>query len=267
MVSQSNAQVVGPLITAGAAIIAALITAVATILATRHKRRSLERELAEKRKFSWLLGPLQRLHEDAVQKSTEGKTVHSRRLISHQLLVMEDALKRMGQANGQATIDILGINALGPLHQGREILIKELKRGTKIRVLVLDLLSQTFVNRRREEGDTVGRFVVEWNAARYILADIVEHVKSEGVVPHVEIRVHDKEPQYSLIMVNAQEPDGVILDNVYPPHLDTRGIEGHASVIRRDSEDYKRYFDFFERTWDKGRPLDVTSLPSPTVYL
>ena len=81
----------------------------------------------------------------------------------------------------KSTVQILGINALGPLHHCREELIEFLvSPQRRLQLLLLDSRSEVFKERAKKEGDNVGRIMHEWKASIRILKDI--SMKTKGKI-------------------------------------------------------------------------------------
>lgn len=167
------------------------------------------------------------LHKKYVEL-LDGKAEHSTRKISLQLEILEDKISEVKNSGRNPDVWILGINATGPLHQGREILIGLLKNGGKLRILLLNPTQPVFGKRSDRERDRVGRITAELFASFYILMDIMSQLKSvdESLLRNVEVRLHQKCPDRSLIMVNSEDQDRIVLMNRYPPEEGTRGVEG-----------------------------------------
>lgn len=204
----------------------------------------------------------QRLRElrATYQDALDGKVEFKRRNLWFQLDVLEEKLKDAERASQPAELCILGVNATGPLHQGRELLLRLLNYGGKLRLLLLDPTHVVFQRRSDDEHDSVGRITAELNASLYILMDIVFRVRSSNSerVPNVEIRLHDQYPMQSLLMFNPDREDGIVLDNPYPAEKGKRGVEGEMYPLvqrGRTSPGYKYNLENFRKLWDSARSV------------
>jgi len=193
------------------------------------------------------------------------KAEQSKRKISFQLAAIDDKISEIKNSDRTPSLWILGINAIGPLHQGREMLISLLKKGGKLRLLLLDPTDPVFKKRSDKEGDHVGRISAELYASFYILMDIMSQLKSEDetLLTNVEVKLHNKYPDRSLLMVNCDEPDGVVLENPYPNRKETRGVEGETFPLEKHGKTKKAYVDdvaYYKGLW-KGADLVKISVP------
>lgn len=192
----------------------------------------------------------------------DSKAEHSKRKISFQLEVLENKISEVKDSGRTPDVWILGINATGPLHQGREILIDMLKSGGKLRVLLLDPTHPVFSKRSDHERDHVGRITAELFASFYILMDIMSQLKSanESLLRNIEVRLHHEDPDRSLIMVNCEDQDGVVLVNPYPSREGTRGVEGEMYPLvqrGRTASGYKENVTYYKKLWDQAKPVKI----------
>lgn len=164
-------------------------------------------------------------------------------------------------ARAKRSIQIVGTNSLRVLHHSREELISFLKdQGGIIQLLVLDPQSRSFKERVEFEEDHVGRIMSEWSASIHILMGICEKA---GQHPRVELRLYDRTPDRSLIIVDAlDEPDisSTMIINYYPIKKGTRGYMGGAFVsdysLVRDRDSFEQNLKFFAKTWASSKPVD-----------
>ncbi len=132
----------------------------------------------------------------------------SRRLISHQLLVLEDAFNSHTINDPAPVLEILGTNATGPIHQGRDLIRKVLKpengqgKPGTVRILLLDPTCDAMRDRMEKEEDKVGRILAEMNASLYLLADIRDRVGASAFA-NLELRMHKEPPDRSLLMLDV----------------------------------------------------------------
>lgn len=176
----------------------------------------------------------------------ETKKIMRRREIGEVLSLMMDSKKRL---------DILGINALGPVHQGREIILELLNKGGSVRVLMLKYASggdSPFGRRSEFEQDSVGRLKAEWLASVAILRDI--STKKTG--GSLEVRCHGLTPDYSIIIVDEMK----LHYNPYPPERGKRGVTGFTEFMRNEGVERTRFLEvcrLFEDLWKKGERLGI----------
>ncbi|TKB93418.1 MAG: hypothetical protein E8D40_04865 [Nitrospira sp.] len=200
----------------------------------------------------------------------------SRRLISHQLLVLEDAFNSHTINDPAPVLEILGTNATGPIHQGRDLIRKVLKpengqgKPGTVRILLLDPTCDAMRDRMEKEEDKVGRILAEMNASLYLLADIRDRVGASAFA-NLELRMHKEPPDRSLLMLDvgaSMDPPinkGVIVENMYPhdPKIpgNEPGIAGESNIykpIRGQSE--QRYHENrvrFGKLWHDAKPMSL----------
>jgi hypothetical protein len=201
------------------------------------------------------------LHERYMEL-LDGKLEHSRRKISLQLEALEDKISEVGKLGRTPDVWIMGINAIGPLHQGREVFIRLLNDGGKLRILLLDPTHAVFAKRSDDEHDLAGRITAEMYASLYILMDIMSQLQSAGQSfrRNVQVRLHQEYPDRSLIMVNCDDQDGIVLENRYPAPKGTRGMEGemYPQVQRgRTARGYEQDVAYYTRLWKSATPVDL----------
>lgn len=196
----------------------------------------------------------------------DGRVEHSKRKISFQLEALEDKIHNIENSGRSPYVWILGINATGPLHQGREILINLLKKEGKLCLLLLDPTHPVFQKRSEDEHDYVGRITTELHTSLYILMDILSQLKTDHKFQpsNVEIRLHHEyPPDRSLIMVNCEDEDGIVLENPYPSLKGTRGMEGEMYSLVQRGQTARGYADnvkYYKELWEKARPI-ILSVP------
>jgi excisionase family DNA binding protein len=183
--------------------------------------------------------------------------------------IVED-LKLMRSA--KESIWVLGINALGPLHQGREILITALNAGKRVRVLLLDPASGAFAERARIEEEIVkngktlvsGRLRAESAASLAICHDIVNFIADPALF---EVRVHREDPTEALVLVDAESPNHAVCHyNPYPLDKQTRGLCGPNISLSRDpgqpdnNVEFKQCYDRYTELWEKGTVVGIRTV-------
>ena len=125
----------------------------------------------------------------------------------------------------ERSVQIMGINSLGPLHHCREEIIEFLvDRKRILQILLLDPRSDIFTMREQREKDLSQRILSEWRASLSILKDIQVHAHGQ-----IELKLRSDSPDRSLFIVDAV--DGLtdrtkMLVNYYPEEPATRGYSG-----------------------------------------
>ncbi|MDD5064801.1 MAG: hypothetical protein PHQ35_08610 [Phycisphaerae bacterium] len=186
------------------------------------------------------------------------KVEQAPRKISYQLQILDDEISKIQESGHKAEVSILGINATGPLHQGRELLVNLLVKEGRLRVLLLDPRKPVFEERCNREDDTVGRIAAELYASLYILMDIT--LKAGIFGGNIEIRLHEKYPDRSLLMLNHRDKDGVILANPYPSSNGSRGMDGQMYPLikqGRTTDGYNVNVQYYENLWDEADPIKL----------
>lgn len=165
----------------------------------------------------------------------------------------------------QRSIQILGINSLGPLHHCREELIQFLKsRKGVLHILLLNPKSPIFAQRAKREGDDVGRLSSEWHTSAAIIKDIA--VKSSHP-QNVYIRIHETEPTCALLIVDGLQKDESLrqmLINDYPSQIGKRGYEGGQFLVQysvlRDRDSFDKRYSYFINLWTQGKAIPINQL-------
>lgn len=163
------------------------------------------------------------------------------------------------------TIQIMGINALAPLHHCREELIDFLKnKKGSIQILLLDPSKEWFQKRAGKEGDIVGRLKSEWIASIKIIKDISQIAEDHG---KIELKLYNTEPTRALLIIDASEQEPYksrMLINYYPLSPGTRGYEGGQFLAERslisDQDSFERNLSYFSNLWAKSRSIDVNEI-------
>lgn len=247
------------------------------------QRGELNQVKAENERLQVRYEQLERDHLDLLDKALY--RTNSRRLISFQLLVLDAYLLKRKPNSHPPILEMLGINSLGPIHQGRELIRDILKsadeggQSGKVRLLLLDPLSDACrgeCGRVCFETDKVGRLAAELQASLYILADIRSEVGAEAF-SNFELRFHGSDPDRSLIMLNvgatfidetatadqvvSAYADGVILENPYSRRRGERGMEGESrrwTPKRGGGENYYQdNIEYFRCVWRSATPVAI----------
>lgn len=156
------------------------------------------------------------------------------------------------------SVQIIGINSLGPLHHCREDIIEFLRarHGTLLAIL-LDPRCEAFAQRQRLEEDFSQRLLSEWRASVSILQDIWLHTHGR-----IELRFRSDAPDRSLFIVDALgglTDRSKMLINYYPNEVGTRGYSGAQFmaefVMERDRDSMFKNIAYFERVWQRAVPI------------
>ena len=193
----------------------------------------------------------------------QDKDQSSKRPISYQLDRLRSYLDTSNrEQNRQPPVKILGMNALGPIHHGKRVLSELLERGGHLHVLLLDPASEAWEKRLIHEHDTLQYNTAEMLAAFYGLLEIKNRPTSgKGLL---EVRMHTKTPDRSLIIVDRNDSSGFVMGNRYPSTNCTEGSEGGAYTepvqTARGMDDLKH----FDELWGHAVPIILQSEPFTT---
>jgi len=173
-------------------------------------------------------------------KNVTEKGVTTKRFISYQLeelaVHVAETDKKDEKRQRTHTVEIMGINALGPIHGGKRILSDLLQNGAHLRVLVLDPVSTEWTARIAQENDALNYNGAELQAALFDLAEVKNRVPGSGE-GSLEIRKYAQKPDRSLIIVDRSFADGFAMGNRYPPddQKGKEGLEGAAYIEPADT--------------------------------
>lgn len=159
---------------------------------------------------------------------------------------------------------IMGINALGPLHQGREDIIEQLKKGVNVKILLLDPESTAFLQRARNEETTYertrsGRLKAELMTSLAICNDInlvnqADLAKCpDKIHGSIEVRFRSEPPVKSLIIIDPTLLDNAKCNvNYYPEDSRQRGVKGTQKTITLappDTDEFVSHVNDFDKLW------------------
>lgn len=123
---------------------------------------------------------------------------------------------------------ILGTNALGPLHQGREAIIERIEHGINVHVLLLNHKSRQFQSRVKKENayseNPSERLMAEYNASLAICKDIA--FSSRNSTGLFEVRAYSRTPKEAMVIIDPDSDRGSCNLNRYPKKEGTRGMTG-----------------------------------------
>lgn len=188
------------------------------------------------------------------------KTASSRRPISHQLDYLESYIKT--NKTRPHTIDILGMNGLGPIHQGKRILSDLLLSGARVRVLLLDPESDHWNARLLQEKDTLNYNAAELLATLYGLLEIQQRT-SGSAQSSLEVGLYADKPDRSLIIVDRPPDRGFVMGNRYPPEKQKgkEGLEGESYIEPADTVRGQEDVGRFDERWAKATKIGLVSQP------
>jgi len=202
-----------------------------------------------------------------VEKYTEGKNLKGRYGFGGEIRVLKESVQkyvsyrinrdpgkdRVIINNARKSLLILGINGLGPLHQNRELIIKLLDSGGKVRVLLLDPRSDSFEERVDFEkccpNQDTNRLLFEFLASYAICKELVECSKVDS---DFVLKLYSSQPTMSLVICDYEDDSGVLNQNIYPRVQGSRGMTGDVmQVIKMESRAHfeglvGQYFELFD---------------------
>lgn len=192
----------------------------------------------------------QRRIKELTATIAKGQLIDKQRVITEDKRIITDAKEKLW---------ILGINALGPLHEAREDIISLLNRGGNVRILLLNLKSKAFEQREKDEGEikgqTSGRLRAEYIASVAICKDIVHFSSGRGTF---ELRIHNKYPSWALVIADPQSDKAKLHVNYYPKEKLTRGYIGEHRVVLKEWPDvFHPWLQEYELLWNKATKVDL----------
>ncbi len=158
---------------------------------------------------------------------------------------------------------ITGINATGPIHQGREGIAESLKSGYGVDILVLDPTSEIFFKRAEKEGDMVGRILSEMGATFGGLHDIAYKLGESGEqeTGKLTIGLH-KYPFCAIVAGYGILDKNKMQANLYPEGKGVRGLTGKTYQL--DNVDTPEIFklgeQYFSALRESSTPVLVSDL-------
>lgn len=196
----------------------------------------------------WLTGKYNKMLEEI--EKIEGRLGEKGRIDPHrkisQILDIMDSAKY--------SIDIVGINATGPVHQGKEALTKVLKNGGTVRISVLDYRKEDFDEREKKEKDKYGRLISELGTTFAILHEIHDNNR------FADLRIYfHRFPNAALTIGDMDKEEGQMQVNVYPKADGVRGLKGRTFLLKpEDGDAFKAGRDFYLALVDDS---DITYYP------
>ncbi|MCK4784886.1 MAG: hypothetical protein KAV87_14125 [Desulfobacteraceae bacterium] len=169
---------------------------------------------------------------------------------THRLLIKE----------AKRSVQIFGINALGPIYHCREEIIDFLrKRDSILQIILLDPTGDIFREQEVLEEDSIRRIYAEWKATLYILKDI--ELYSGG---SIELKLHTEMPDRFLLIIDALndfDHCSKMIINYYPSKSGVRGYMGgqflSEFILERDRDSFNKNIDYFQKMWEKAVRRDI----------
>ena len=188
--------------------------------------------------------------QNKIEELMKGQIIDPRLLIKREKDLINSA---------STDICILGINALGVFHESFEDIIRFIKNGGKVRVLLLDPNSETFKQReKKEEGidsEKSGRLSAEYATSVAYCKDIV---RSSNNIGSLELRAYNEEPKVALLIADPQRDTGILHVNQYPNTVLTRGYVGEHRFIPKVWPDiFQKWIEKYEAMWDRSKKVNL----------
>jgi len=198
-------------------------------------------------------------------KTLKGKNEYLKRTVHKITSKVDPESDRKLIVEAGRSIQIMGINSLGPLHHCREELIKFLKdKNKKLYILLLDPTCAEFQIREKFEHDSSRRLFREWVASLSIVKDIQE--KSHG---NIEVRLRNEAPDRSLLIIDSiftTDEHSKMLINYYPDQESMRGYEGvqflSEFAMERDRDSFFKNLEYYLDCWEKSESVELQKLYS-----
>ncbi len=180
----------------------------------------------------------------------EGQIIDPRLLINREKDLINSASE---------DIWILGINALGVFHESFEEIIRLIKNGGKVRVLLLNPESEAFKQREEKEegidGKKSGRLRAEYVTSVAFCKDIIRLSNKRDPL---ELRVYNEEPKVALLVADPQKDTGMLHVNEYPSTEFIRGYVGeHRFIPKLWPDIFQRWIEKFEAIWDRTKRVNL----------
>jgi excisionase family DNA binding protein len=162
------------------------------------------------------------------------------------------------------TLDILGINALGPLYLGRPLIKEKLAKGVKVRILLMDPDCDALYTKAFEEevdfgGIPSGRLKAELEASYAICRDLMNFVDhyncgNENSVIGMEVHKISTLPKASFIIIDYKTAQGKCQVKIHPEDPTQSCIHGTKKILVKssDPDDFEMCIEEFQKLWDEG---------------
>ncbi len=205
--------------------------------------------------LSFTVIDLQRRLDDCYSTETdEWKKLHKRE-ISYAIRIMNNWLDHHPR---NVQLGILGINCLGPVHQGKKTIRRIFNSGGNIKFLLLNPESSAFTQRMDSEGDEVGRIAAEGIAFLYTLKGMQDSLSSTNK-SRIEVRYYSSTPDRSIVFLKNPSLEGIIFFNPYPKLRDEMGLHGDLFHWTHEYESYyEQHLSEFETIWESGISIELS---------
>jgi len=154
---------------------------------------------------------------------------------------------------------IIGINALGVFHESFEDIIRFIKNGRKVRVLLLNPESEAFKQREKREeginGEKSGRLRAEYATSIAFCKDII---RLSNKRKSLDLRVYSEEPKVALLVADPKKDTGMLHVNEYPSTELIRGYVGeHRFIPKLWPDIFQKWVNAYEAIWDKSKKVNL----------
>jgi hypothetical protein len=133
----------------------------------------------------------------------------------------------------QSEIQVVGINALRPAHEGIEPVSRVVRGGGMACFTTMDPSMDMFAKREAHEKTAYGRLRTEWEAAMCDLTDAFQRAGGNG---NLNVYMHNKWPALSLVAADPRERGAVMQLNLYPPEEGIRGLSGKTYILNAETD-------------------------------
>lgn len=182
-------------------------------------------------------------------------------LVKGQIIDPRLLIKREKDLINSASEDIwiLGINALGVFHESFEEIIRFIKNGGKVRVLLLNPESEAFKQREKKEegidGEKSGRLRAEYMTSVAFCKDIIRLSNKRDPL---ELRVYDEIRKVALLVADPQKDTSMLHVNEYPSTELIRGYVGeHRFIPKKWPDIFQRWSEKYEAIWDNAKKVSL----------
>jgi DNA-binding MarR family transcriptional regulator len=188
-----------------------------------------------------------RNHFEGLWNALESEQRH---ITSRQLINFYEFLQ-----NSNESIDIMGINCLILLHEGRDIMVRLLKKGKTIRVLLMNPDSEVFRKRVELEEQFAknakqGRMFYEYMSVLENLKDIKSRTKGKG---RIEAKLYSRVPSHFVLILDNKRA----LLNAYKWK---KGKYGHSEAtlqIYKEDKEFKIARQVFDEYWRSAKAVKL----------
>lgn len=160
----------------------------------------------------------------------------------------------IGQA--QESLDIFDICCMEPVHEGKDTILRLLKQGKKVRILMADKFSENFKRRVKLEEQYIknlneSRILYEMKSAIANIKDIKARLKKKV---NLEIRITDKKPIYTIVILDNKKG----LYNKYGTEKGKYGSTQPTYIYEKEFDrEFKIPIKIFEEYWNNAKPLKL----------